>query len=422
MGSRLVSSQPVPDSSPFRYQRGELYCEAVPLPLIAEQVGTPCYVYSRSAILNNYRHFSGAFRAAEALTCYAVKANSNLAVLRLLAQLESGFDVVSGGELRRLQTIGADLTRVMFSGVGKTTAEIRLALEQDLLALNVESIEELETVARLAADMGCQARISLRLNPDVQVETHPYISTGMRQHKFGIDPEKIESLVAVIKKSRHLDLVALGCHIGSQILDVKPFQDSFVKLQALAGEFGRRGLPVQILDLGGGIGIPYRGEAPAPIEEYARFLTEHRNGYRLVLEPGRFIVGNAGILLSRVLYRKTNREKSFVIVDAAMNDFMRPALYQAYHEVLPVQQREPSQTVDLVGPVCESGDFFAKERHLPEVAQGDLLAVMNAGAYGFALASNYNSRPRPAEVMVDGGNHRIVRRRERFEDLIELEQ
>ncbi len=265
--------------------------------------------------------------------------------------------------------------------------------------------------------------MSLRLNPDIEAPTHPYISTGMRQHKFGIDPERIGRLAAVLaEQSKWLELVALGCHIGSQILDLTPFYDAFARLKVLAGEFRRRDLPVEILDLGGGIGIPYRGEQPAPLEEYARFLAENREDYRLVLEPGRYIVGNAGLLLSRVLYRKANREKRFVIVDAAMNDFMRPALYQAYHEVLPVRQQEPSSVADVVGPVCESGDFFAKDRPLPEVRQGDWLAVMNAGAYGFVLASNYNSRPRPAEVLVEGEEFRVVRRRESFGDLVGLEE
>ncbi len=407
----------------FRYRNERLFCEGVPLERIAEQVGTPCYVYSRQAVLGNYRRFSEAFAAAGALTCYAVKANSNLSILRLLAEQESGFDVVSGGELRRVVRAGADTGRVMFSGVGKTPGELRLALEHELLAINVESVEELETLARVAAAGGRRARVSLRLNPDIEAPTHPYISTGMRQHKFGIDPERIDRLAVVLgAQSKWLELVALGCHIGSQILDLTPFFDAFARLKVLAGEFRRRDLPVEILDLGGGIGIPYRGEQPAPLEEYARFLAENREDYRLVLEPGRYIVGNAGLLLSRVLYRKANREKRFVIVDAAMNDFMRPALYQAYHEVLPVRQQEPSSVADVVGPVCESGDFFAKDRPLPEVRQGDWLAVMNAGAYGFVLASNYNSRPRPAEVLVEGEEFRVVRRRESFGDLVGLEE
>ncbi len=406
----------------FRYRNERLFCEGVPLERIAEQVGTPCYVYSRQAVLGNYRRFSEAFAAAGALTCYAVKANSNLSILRLLAEQESGFDVVSGGELRRVVRAGADTGRVMFSGVGKTPGELRLALEHELLAINVESVEELETLARVAAAGGRRARVSLRLNPDIEAPTHPYISTGMRQHKFGIDPERIDELIAIVRGADgRLELLALGCHIGSQILDLRPFYEAFTKMKALAEEFRRRGLPVKMLDLGGGIGIPHRGEAPAPLAEYAQFLTENRGGYQLVLEPGRYIVGNAGALLTQALYRKSNRDRRFVIVDGAMNDFMRPALYQAYHEVLPVRRAEPSQTADVVGPVCESGDFFAKERPLPDLDQGDLLAVMNAGAYGFVLASNYNSRPRAAEVMVDGDQFQVIRRRESFEDLVRLE-
>lgn len=394
----------------------------MPLYRVAGEVGTPCYVYSREAVVANYREFSHAFDPLPGLTCYAVKANSNLSILRLLQEEGSGFDVVSAGELARLRRIGADFTKVMFSGVGKTGVELRAALRDELLAINVESLEELETLAGIAAEQGVRARVSLRLNPDVQVPTHPYISTGMRQHKFGIDPEKTERLVDALRRSAsHLELVALGCHIGSQILDVEPFTQAFLKLKALADDFEKQGFPVDILDLGGGLGIPYRGEAPAPLDDYARFLREHASHHRLVLEPGRFIVGNAGVLLTQVLYRKDNRDKRFVIVDAAMNDFMRPSLYQAYHELLPLEAREAALQADVVGPVCESGDFFARDRALPDVRQGDLLAIMNAGAYGFTLASNYNSRPRPPEVLVDGEEFRVVRRRETSEDLMALE-
>lgn len=419
----LLTSVPVTSAPGFNYRRRQLCCEQVPLKKVAAAVSTPCYVYSRAAILANFRQFNEAFASAEALICYAVKANSNLSILRLLSEHGSGFDVVSGGELRRLSRVGADMRKVLFSGVGKTPSELRLALENDLLAVNVESLEELRTLARIAAEQGSAARVSLRLNPDIEVHTHPHISTGMRQHKFGIDPDRIGELTSIIRSADgRLELLALGCHIGSQILDLQPFYQAFAKIKALAEEFRSRGLPVKMLDLGGGIGIPHRGEAPAPLTEYGRFLAQQRDGYELVLEPGRYIVGNAGALLTQALYRKSNRDRRFLIVDGAMNDFMRPALYQAYHEVLPVRQGQSAGTADVVGPVCESGDFFAKERPLPDIQQGELLAVMNAGAYGFALASNYNSRPRAAEVMVDGEEFQVIRRRESFEDLVRLEE
>lgn len=410
------------DGAAFHYEASELHCEETPLRQIAERVGTPCYVYSGATIRDRYRSFRTAFGAIDHQICYAVKANSNLAVLRLLREEGSGFDVVSAGEIFRLLKIGADPATVLFSGVGKTPSELRAAAELNLLAINVESIEELEALSALSAETSRKIRVALRVNPDVQVQTHPYISTGLRQHKFGIDSAYFPRLVEILKANHRLDLVAVGCHIGSQILEVEPFLAAFEKIRRLADEFRAEGLPPRRLNLGGGVGIPYRGEPGIELDRYARALAERRGDYSIIFEPGRYIVGAAGVLLNRVLYRKTNNEKRFIVVDGAMNDLMRPSLYQAHHEILPVRRQAPSLTADLVGPVCESGDFFARDREVPDLRAGDLLALMNTGAYGFVLSSNYNSRPRAAEVLVEGEVFRVVRRRETLEDLVRGEE
>ncbi len=405
----------------FAYKNGWLHCEEMPLKAIAEQVGTPCYIYSKAAILGNFRVFQSAFRDVNPVICYAVKANSNLAVLRLLKDAGAGFDVVSAGELFRLQRIGADPARIVFSGVGKSSAELRLALDLGILSINVESLEELELLQKLTARCS-SAAVSLRVNPDVDVRTHPYTATGLRQHKFGLDMEQVCQLKKSLLGATGIRLIGLGFHIGSQILDIPPFIEAFGKLRELADDFRQSGFPIEHLDLGGGIGIPYKGEETPDLGRYAGFVREKMGGYRILLEPGRFIVGNAGILLNKVLYRKQNLGKNFVIVDGAMNDLMRPSLYQAHHLILPVEERPEEITADVVGPVCESGDFFAKERRLPSFGTGDYLAVMNAGAYGFPLSSNYNARPRAAEVLIDGSEFRVIRRRETLEDLIRGEE
>lgn len=405
-------------TQPFEYRHGELFCEAVPLLQIARQAGTPCYVYSQAAIIQNYRHFYSTFAAVAPLICYAVKANSNLSILRLLRDERSGFDVVSGGELYRLKRIHADLRKTVFSGVGKTRQELKMAIEHELLAINVESLEELEVLASLGGRREEPTAVSFRINPDVNAATHPYIATGLRQHKFGIDLGQIPDLIEFLRHHPKLRAVGLGFHIGSQILDVQPFLDSFLKLKELAEEFRSHGFPVEHLDVGGGIGIPYQDEDPADLVRYARFLEEQRSDYRIVLEPGRFIVGNTGVLLNQVLYHKVNHGKRFVVVDGAMNDLIRPSLYQSYHQILPLEHRENCLMADVVGPVCETGDFFARDRWLPSLQKGDYLAVMNAGAYGFPLSSNYNSRPRVAEVLVDADRVAIIRKRETYEDLI----
>ncbi len=402
----------------FSYRNGELFCENVSLTAIARQIGTPCYVYSKKVLLQNYHYFRTAFLQIDPLICYAVKANSNLAILKLLKEEGSSFDVVSTGELYRLETIGIDPMRVVFSGVGKTLPELETVAQKPILSVNIESLEELDILNRIAQEKQTHPRISFRLNPNVDPRTHPYIATGLSQHKFGIDVKQVDKIIKALRKTPQVQVVGLGFHIGSQILDVEPFLEAFLRLKELAGEFASQGLPIEHLNLGGGLGIPYQGEEPADVERYAAFLRKHRDDYRIIFEPGRFIVGNAGILLNQVLYHKLNREKHFVVVDGAMNDLIRPSLYQAYHEVLPVEQKPGRVKVDVVGPICETGDFFARDRFLPDFKQGDYLAVMNAGAYGFVASSNYNSRPRAAEALVDGEQIRIIRRRESYQDLI----
>ncbi|RPI20798.1 MAG: diaminopimelate decarboxylase [Acidobacteria bacterium] len=402
----------------FEYRNGWLFCDDVPLLDIAREVGTPCYVYSRNAILGNYRTFRAAFAGLDPLICYSVKANSNLTVLRLLREEGSGFDVVSGGELYRLKQVGAEWDKVVFSGVGKSAAELRMALDLSIRSINIESMQELEAVAELAIERETRAAIAFRVNPDIEAQTHPYTVTGLRQHKFGLDVEQVRRLIPILQTSEHLRVTSLGVHIGSQILDMQPFINTFVRLKELADEFRAAGLPLEHLDLGGGVGIPYRGEKSADLAKYATFLKENRGDYRLVFEPGRFVVGNAGVLVNQVLYHKANHGKHFVIVDGAMNDLIRPSLYQAHHEILPLGEKHQSITADVVGPVCESGDFFARDRSLPQFLPGDYLAVMNAGAYGFPLSSNYNSRPRAAEVLVEGTTFKVIRQRETFEDLV----
>ena len=406
----------------FHYHQGELQCEGIPLSRIAQQFDTPCYVYSKNAIRQNYRSFRSSFEALDPLICYAVKANSNLAILTLLQEEGSGFDVVSGGELYALRKIGADPERIIFSGVGKTIEEIETALEMPLLSLNIESMEELKALIALAKTKNVRPKISLRLNPNVESPTHPYVATGLQQHKFGISMDRIDEIIDLLGKSHPLQLVGLGCHIGSQILEIQPFLDAFLELKAAAARFETKGLPIRHLDLGGGIGIPYQDETEADLKSYAEFLRKHREEYQILFEPGRFIVGNTGVLLNKVLYHKVNNKKHFLIVDGAMNDLMRPSLYQAYHEIQPVEQQEGlAIEMDVVGPVCETGDFFAQNRLLPPLKTGAYLAVMNVGAYGFVLASNYNSRRRAPEILVDGENCQLIRQRETYEDLVRYE-
>lgn len=407
----------------FAHRGGELHCEDVSLALLAAQHGTPLYVYSKRSLLRHYRAFDDAFAGLPHLVCFAVKANDHLAILRLFARAGAGFDVVSGGELWKALRAGADAGKIVFSGVGKTETEIEYALRERILMLNVESPQELEAVGRVAARLGVRAPISLRVNPDVDPKTHPYISTGMKKSKFGID---IGEAVDHYRRARalgHLALVGVDCHIGSQLTETAPFVDALARLRQLIGRLAEEGLAGELryLDFGGGVGITYQDETPPAPAAYAAALADGLRGLplTLVIEPGRAIVGNAGVLLTRVLYRKDTPAKRFVIVDGAMNDLVRPALYGSYHALQPVRPRGGSTIVaDVVGPVCESGDFLARDRELEAPEPGDLLAVMSAGAYGFVMASNYNARPRAAAILVDGARHHIIRERETLEDLV----
>jgi len=407
----------------FAYRNNVLYGEDVELAKLAAEVGTPCYVYSSAGILGRYQAYDRAFGAAPHLVCYAVKANSNLSLLRLLAEHGAGFDIVSGGELFRVLRAGGDPGKVVFSGVGKTAAEIEYALGQGIGCFNCESETELALIDAVASRMGKLATVALRVNPDVDAATHPYISTGLKDHKFGIDIEEAGHVYSRARGLKHLRLEGVSCHIGSQLLDTAPMLEAVGKVIALIERLRADGIPIRHLDAGGGLGVPYKPENEMPsianyVAELAHLAASHNLETRI--EPGRSIVGSAGLLLTRVLYRKKTERKEFIVVDAGMNDLMRPALYQAHHEIVPLRKLAPLGTVtaDIVGPVCESGDFLARGRAIQNVLPGDLLAVCTAGAYGFVLASNYNSRPRPAEVMIEGSSWRTVRKRETLEDLV----
>ncbi|HEX22283.1 MAG TPA: diaminopimelate decarboxylase [Chromatiales bacterium] len=404
----------------FQYRDGRLCAEDVDLTAIAEQVGTPCYVYSRATFERHWRAFDEVFTGYDHLVCYAVKANANLAVLNLLARLGSGFDIVSGGELARVLAAGGDARKVVFSGVGKLEWEMRRALEVGIRCFNVESEAELETLNRVAGDMGRRAPLSLRVNPDVDAQTHPYISTGLKENKFGIDINAVEAVYRRAAGMANIEVLGVDCHIGSQLCEVSPIVDALDRLLALIDRLADQGIHLRHVDVGGGLGIAYNGEAPPSPADYAEAILAplRERGLEIVMEPGRAIAGNAGVLLTRVNYLKPGAEKHFAIIDAAMNDLMRPALYQAWQAIVPVVPRSEGETrvYDVVGPVCETGDFLGKDRELT-IEAGDLLAVRSAGAYGFTMSSNYNTRPRAAEVMVDGDQLHVVRQRERLEDL-----
>ncbi len=412
----------------FSYQHGELYAESIPLAQIANHVGTPAYVYSRATLSRHFQAFDDALDSIPHLICYAVKANSNIAVLNILAKLGAGFDIVSGGELERVLRAGGDPQKVVFSGVGKTSAEISSGLRAGIKCFNVESAGELERIAGIAGQLGVRAPVSLRVNPDVDPKTHPYISTGLKENKFGIPAaEAYELYTMAHKEYTSLELVGIDCHIGSQLTDVSPIIEALDRVLDILQKLRSVGIKLRHLDIGGGLGISYQHESPPLPEEYVQALRqrlEHRqiSGLTLILEPGRAIAGNAGILLTRVEYLKKTPGHNFAVVDAAMNDLMRPALYDAWQEVVPVEQHRSnnSKTWDIVGPVCETGDTLARQREL-SLQEGDLLAIRSSGAYGFTMSSNYNSRPRPPEVMVDGEEFHIIRRRENMDDLLALE-
>jgi diaminopimelate decarboxylase len=406
----------------MQYRDQTLYLEDVPLADIARREGTPCYIYSRAAILDRLCAYQKAFGDVPHKVCYAVKANGNLAILKLLADAGSGFDIVSGGELFRVLKAGADPAAVIFSGVGKTIQEIDYALEHGIRSFNCESEPELVLIDSLGARRGVKARVAVRVNPDVDASTHPYISTGLRKHKFGIDISQAEGVYQRARALPNLTLDGVSCHIGSQITDIEPMIEVFDKMAVLADRLRASGFPIRTLDLGGGLGVPYKPGDKAPaIADFIRTMCERvaGSGLEILIEPGRSIVAEAGALVTRVLYRKSNGGRQFVIVDAAMNDLIRPALYHSHHEILPLRQNQAGNiTADVVGPVCESGDFLARGREVANVMPGDLLAVATAGAYGFVAASNYNARPRPPEILVEGSGYRVVRRRESYEDLI----
>ena len=409
----------------FAYRGGRLFAEDVAVADLAAQHGTPLYVYSAATLTRHFTAYDSAFAQAEHLTCYSVKACSNLSILKHLAQLGAGMDIVSGGELHRALTAGVPASRIVYSGVGKRPEEIRSALDADILMFNVESLAELERINEIAQSLGKKARISLRINPDVDPKTHPYISTGMKKNKFGLDLEASLAAYARAQEMEAVQAVGMDCHIGSQLTSLDPFLEALDKVMAFHARLKDMGLPIRSLALGGGLGITYDEEEPPHPTEFGQALVDRTkgSGLTLVLEPGRVIVGNAGILVTRVVYTKDTPSKHFVIVDAAMNDLVRPSLYGSFHRLAEVEEkgREPL-TVDVVGPICESSDFLARDRALPAVESGELLAAFSAGAYGFAMSSQYNSRPRAAEILVDGSEARLIRRRETYADLIALEK
>ena len=408
----------------YAYRQDALECENVPLSRIAEKCGTPTYIYSSVSILEAYRRFTNAFRAIPHSVCYAVKANSNLSILKLLARAGSHFDIVSAGELHRLRHIGVPGRRIVFSGVGKSKEEIREALQSRILLFNVESESELDLLAAEASRLNCKASAALRVNPDVQAGAHAHISTGHHRHKFGIDWDEARRLYLDKSRANHISWRGISAHIGSQILGVAPFRRAVIRVSSFVRELAKAGVNLSYLDLGGGVGIRYTRESPPDLKAYASAILPHIRalGCRLLLEPGRAIVGPAGVLLMRVLHVKRNRDKIFVVVDAAMNDFIRPALYQAVHPITPVTRRrsETANVVeaDIVGPVCETGDCFLQDWSLQLPKSGDLLVLWGAGAYGFAQASNYNSRPKPAEILVNKSKFKIIRNRESRSNLI----
>jgi len=408
----------------FSYQEDTLFCENVCIKDIAENVGTPFYLYSYATIKRHFLIFDNAFDGVERLVCYSAKANSNLAVLTLLASLGAGLDIVSGGELYKGLKAGFPANRIVYSGVGKRVDEIDFALRESILMFNVESLEELALIDMRAALMETVAPIAIRVNPDVDPNTHPYISTGLKKNKFGIDTATAIKAYEMASTLQHVNILGVDCHIGSQISEVKPFQDALGDILSLVGELKRKGITITTLDMGGGLGITYQGESPPEPNEYAKAIQEilKPTEYRLILEPGRVIVGNAGTLITSVLYRKPGRDKEFVITDAGMNDLIRPSLYQAFHAIQPVvkNDRNPIKA-DVVGPICESGDFLAVDRELADVQKGDLLAIMSAGAYGFVMSSNYCSRPKVPEVMVKGDVYSVTNRRQSYEDMIRNE-
>ncbi|PKN66389.1 MAG: diaminopimelate decarboxylase [Deltaproteobacteria bacterium HGW-Deltaproteobacteria-15] len=409
----------------FHYKESELYCEDVPIALLAQEIGTPAYIYSHATLETHFRTFDNAFKGIPHIVCFSMKSNSNLAIVRIFSRQGGGADIVSGGELYRALKAGVDPARIVYSGVGKTAEDIEYALASGILMFNAESSQEIATLNQVAGRMKKKASIAIRVNPDIDPHTHPYISTGLKENKFGIDIRKAVEQYKLAAELRHLDVCGISCHIGSQLTTVSPFVEALGKLKQLIATLRKSGISIRYLDLGGGLGITYDKEKPPHPQEYAGAVREELNmeDLTLILEPGRVIVGNAGILLTRVVYTKSSGEKEFIVVDAAMNDLIRPSLYGSFHAVQPVRTTGKEKIkADIVGPICESGDFLAKEREVQVLEAGDLAAIMSAGAYGFSMSSNYNSRPRAAEVMVSGSDYHVIRARETYEDLIRGEK
>lgn len=410
----------------FHYHHDALFCEDVPLERLAKEQGTPCYLYSHATLTRHFRAFDQAFAPVPHLIAFAMKANSNLAILRLMASLGSGADIVSGGELFRALQAGIPPGKIVFAGVGKSPEEIVYALDSDILLFNVESPAELQAINDVARGKGARARVALRVNPDIDPKTHPYITTGLKKSKFGIGADRALAEFSKAAALPNVEVIGVHAHIGSQLTQVSPFVESLKKVVELIETLKGRGIPIRYLNIGGGLGITYSDETPPHPQEYADAMTPLLQAAHceIIMEPGRVITGNAGVMLTRVLYIKETGTKTFAIVDAAMNDLLRPSLYQAHHDILPVRQvpNAPEAVFDVVGPVCESGDFLAQNRTLPAVKAGDLLAVMSAGAYGFTMASNYNSRPRTSEILVKGGESFVIRERETFDDLVRGEK
>ncbi len=410
----------------FSYKNGEFYAEDVPVSEIAKQVGTPCYVYSYKFIEDTYIEYKEAFSEIEPIICYSAKANTNLSILKTFSSLGSGFDIVSVGELKKVLKIGGDPNKIVFSGVGKTKEEIIAAIEAEILFFNVESVDELDFINEIAISIGEKARISLRVNPNIDPKTHPYISTGFKKSKFGIEINKAFEVYKDYANKKGLEIVGVDAHIGSQIFEITPFIDSLNKLIELADRLLKQGLNIQYIDIGGGLGIKYENEEqPLSKTEFANAVISELDGkpYKIVLEPGRSLIGNGGILLTRVLYNKIGTEKKFIIIDAAMNDLIRPAFYDSYHEIVTTDEKDSNKDIfDIVGPICESGDFLAKDREFPSVTKDEVLVVKSAGAYGFVMSCNYNSRPRAAEVLVKDDQYFIIKKREDFDDLIKGEE
>ncbi len=409
----------------FKYKNSTLYAEEVSVPFLVEKYGSPLYVYSARTLRRHINAYSQALKSIPHIVCYAVKANSNAAILGLLGSLGAGADVVSGGELYRALKAGIPAKKIVYAGVGKTDEEIEYALKKGILMFNIESLQEMENINRIAERLGKRAPIALRINPDIDPETHPYISTGLKKNKFGIPIEMALEFYSKAQKMKNLKIVGIHKHIGSQITKVTPFVDALERVLILLDRLNEEGIRIKYLDMGGGLGIQYNDEEPPHPRELARKIIPLLKGrdVTLIVEPGRSIVGNAGVFITRVLYTKDGADRKFIIVDGGMNDLLRPSLYNAYHNIIPVRKKRTKKVfADVVGPICESGDFLARGRQLPSVQRGELLAVMSAGAYGFSMSSNYNSRPRPAEVLVDGKKHYLIRKRETLTDLLRGEK